>query len=60
MDSIIKGIKGLNEEVEQLIDEIEYMSMKEERLYEISNENSHYGGYNNDLRRTSREIMEQE
>ena len=53
MDSIIKGIKGLNEEVEQLIDEIEHMGFEEGKGDDINYEDVQYYGEDNDLQRAN-------
>ena len=55
MDSIIDYLHGLNEESEQLIEKIEHMSVEEEKVYDINDEDMHYDKEDDDLRRTTRE-----
>ena len=39
---LIDDLNGLNEETEKFIDKIEHMSMEEEKVYDINNEDMHY------------------
>ena len=42
VDRLIDELKGLNEEAEQLIEEIEHMSVEEEKVENINYEDMHY------------------
>ena len=55
VEIIIDDLNGLNEEAEQLIDEIEHMSIEEEKIDDISNEDRNHDGEYNYLQITSRE-----
>ena len=52
---LIGDLNSLNEKSEQLIYEIEHMSVEEEKLDNINNEDVHYDREDNNLRRTNRD-----
>ena len=53
VDSHIDDLNGLNEEVEQLIDEIEHMGFEEGKGDDINYEDVQYYGEDNDLQRAN-------
>ena len=44
VDRIIDELRGLNEEAEKLIDEIEHMSVEEDKVDDIDDKDMHYDG----------------
>ena len=55
MNRIIDDHNGLNEEAEQFIEKIEYISMEEEKLYDINDEYMPYDREYNGFRITIRD-----
>ena len=51
----VDRLNSFNEEAEQFIDEIERMSVEEEKVDNINNEDMYYDIEDEDLKRTSRE-----
>ena len=61
MNRIIDDHNGLNEEAEQFIEKIEYISMEEEKLYDINDEyipyDREYNGFQITIRDNTRTVM---
>ena len=55
VERLIDDHNGLNEEAEQLIDKIEHMSVEEEKLDNINDEDMHYDREDEIFERTSRD-----
>ena len=56
----MKNITSLNEEAEQLIGKIERMIVEEDKVGNMNNADIHYYREVGSLRRSSREILEQD